>query len=96
MRVEVTDEVLTKEIPAKEDRPSKTIFSQVCFLHLNGRKYPIQFYAPIDSLGSAYPAGENYTFAPESFSVNQFGSLEFSRFDMALVDAKSTSLKAAS
>lgn len=57
---------------------------QVAALH-TGDSFPVPFELRLDSkMPKPYPAGF-YTFAPESFRINRYGSPELSAFDMALI-----------
>lgn len=72
VKIEVSGEVL----PSKgEKRPRK----QVCYVYLLTREgqpqpHPTKFYLPIWSDGQPYAPG-NYTLAPASVYVDQYGGL---------------------
>lgn len=45
--------------------------------------FALPFDVPVDA-GGGYPVGD-YTLAPESFRLNQYGGLELNRYELKLV-----------
>ncbi len=77
--VKLTD----RTFPAKGDRPARTVFKQEAFAHRGGR-FPEEFQITLESAADALPVGE-YTLAPQSFVINQYGDLELSRYDKKFI-----------
>lgn len=80
------ENVQERHIEARADKPARTIRSQVAYVHLGG-KFPVEMSLNLDDGQAAYPAGE-YEVQPESFQVNQYGSLEIRRFDFFIAPVK--------
>lgn len=72
----------TRTIPAKDDKPPRTIYEQVAYAYLGG-KFPVEMRLQLEQGQPAYVAGL-YTVHPSSFVVNQYGSLELKRFGLLI------------
>lgn len=65
--------VETSEIPNKKDPQRPYLTQRVWFEPGNGARLPVRMFCPG---GRAFQPGE-YTLSPESFSVNNYGDLQF-------------------
>lgn len=69
------------------DGQQMTNTSQQAYLFFPGQQFPLPFKMAINSAPEAYPAGK-YVLHPDSVRTNQYGQLEFARFDMKLLPLK--------
>lgn len=85
LKIEIFEEderILTRNIPAKDDRPARVIREQIAYAHLGG-KFPVEMKLQIEEGQPHYAAGL-YTVHNSSFIVNRFGGLELKRFGMLI------------
>jgi hypothetical protein len=68
------------------DKGAREAHEQPAYLHLPGAPFPLPFRLSLDSPASAYGPG-TYVFSPDSVRTNNFGALEFNRFNMKLIKA---------
>ncbi|EKO3404980.1 single-stranded DNA-binding protein [Vibrio fluvialis] len=85
LKIEIFPEnvnIETRVIPAKDDKPSRTIYEQIAYAHLGG-KFPVEMKLQLEQGQPAYVAGQ-YAIHPSSFVINQYGSLELKRFGLLI------------
>ncbi|PNH87218.1 single-stranded DNA-binding protein [Vibrio diazotrophicus] len=85
LKIEIFPEnvnIETRVIPAKDDKPSRTIYEQIAYAHLGG-KFPVEMKLQLEQGQPAYVAGL-YAIHPSSFVINQYGSLELKRFGLLI------------
>ncbi|CCN70141.1 single-stranded DNA-binding protein [Vibrio nigripulchritudo] len=85
LKIEIFPEnahVETRTIPAKDDKPARTIYEQIAYAHLGG-KFPVEMKIQLEQGQPAYVAGL-YTIHHSSFVINNYGSIEVKRFGMLL------------
>ena len=70
-------------LPIAKTIKEKTYYSQLAFINKGG-PFPEQFEIPLDAPINAYPIGDNYRLTDDSFTINQYGTLELNRFRMKL------------
>lgn len=82
-------QIETRTITAKDNKPARNIYEQVAYAHLGG-KFPVEMKLQLEQGQPAYAAGL-YTIHPSSFAINQYGSLELKRFGLLIepIDRKS-------
>ena len=81
LKIEIFTEnetIETRTIPSKDDKPARTIYEQIAYVHLGG-KFPVEMKLSLDKGQAPYAPGL-YTLHPSSFAVNQYGALELKRF----------------
>ncbi|ELA9875960.1 G5P family DNA-binding protein [Vibrio parahaemolyticus] len=81
LKIQIFEENETIEmrtIPAKEEKPARTIYEQIAYVHLGG-KFPVEMKLSLEKGQVPYAPGF-YTLHPSSFVVNQYGALELKRF----------------
>jgi hypothetical protein len=71
-----------RTIPAKDDRPARTLYEQTAYAYLGG-KFPVEMKIGLEQGQPAYKAGK-YTPHQSSYQVNNFGGLELRRFGFIL------------
>lgn len=76
--------VTVKEAKSREEVNRKTgqVFHRQKVALKQGA-YELPFDVPVPDSASVYPVGD-YTIHPDSYRVNQWGSLELNRFDLKL------------
>ncbi|EKO3551259.1 G5P family DNA-binding protein [Vibrio fluvialis] len=85
LKIEIFPEnerIETRTIPAKDDKPGRTIYEQLAYAYLGG-KFPVEMKLGLEQGQPAYVAGL-YTIHPSSFVINQYGSLELKRFGLLI------------
>ncbi|MEH0691042.1 hypothetical protein H4F17_18600 [Vibrio cholerae] len=86
LKIEIFPEnaqIESRIIPAKEDKPSRTMYEQIAYAHLGG-KFPVEMKLQLEQGQPAYVAGQ-YAIHPSSFVINQYGALELKRFGFLIV-----------
>lgn len=73
---------LTRTIPGKDGKASRTIYEQTAYAYLGG-KFPVEMKLSLDDGQSAYEAGQ-YTVHSSSYVVNNYGGLELKRFGLKI------------
>lgn len=61
-----------------------TMYEQNAYLHFTGKPFPLPFKLNVKSGAAGYEPGK-YTLSPDSVRCNQYGALEFDRYNMSLV-----------
>lgn len=61
-----------------------TMYEQNAYLHFDGKPHPLPFKLTVRSGSAGYEPG-SYTFSPDSVRCNNFGALEFDRYNMSLI-----------
>lgn len=79
---EENETIETRTIPAKDDKPARTIYEQIAYVHLGG-KFPVEMKLSLEKGQVPYAPGL-YTLHPSSFTVNQYGALELKRFGQTI------------
>lgn len=85
LKIEIFPEnvnIQTRSIPAKENKPGRTIYEQTAYAYLGG-KFPVEMKLSLDENQPAYAEGE-YTVHSSSYLVNNFGGLELKRFGLMI------------
>lgn len=85
LKIQVFEEnetIETRIIPSKDDKPARTIYEQIAYVHLGG-KFPVEMKLSLEQGQIPYASGL-YTLHPSSFAVNQYGSLELKRFGVLI------------
>lgn len=77
------NEIVDKRvIPSRDDKPARTIYEQVAYVHLGG-KFPVEMKLSLEKDQLPYALGL-YTLHSSSFTVNQYGALELKRFGQVI------------
>ena len=76
------EQIETRTIPGKEDKPSRTIYEQIAYAYLGG-KFPVEMKLSLEKDESPYKVGI-YTVDSSSFTVNNYGKLELKKYGMKL------------
>lgn len=66
----------------KDGKQPRTLYNQTAYVYLGG-KFPVQMKIGLEENQTAYAAGI-YTIKSESYSVNNFGSLELKKYGQIL------------
>ncbi|MFA0473295.1 single-stranded DNA-binding protein [Vibrio sp. 10N.222.51.E8] len=76
------EQIDTRTIPGKEDKPSRIIYEQTAYAYFGG-KFPVEMKLSLDKGENAYRAGI-YTVDNSSYIVNNFGKLELKKYGLKL------------
>jgi len=87
MKIEIIEGFHLPEARTVKDN---TYYSQKAYINKGGA-FPEQFLVPLAAPINAYPIG-NYEIDPNSYQVNQYGSLEINRFNLKLLPIKNNTL----
>ena len=94
MQIEIENEMIDeREVAATPTREAFTSYSQAALLWKDGEKWPSQFRITMQKGQAPHPKGK-YEIMDESFSVNQYGGLELSRYNFAMRQVAETKAKA--
>ncbi|EKZ8663028.1 TPA: G5P family DNA-binding protein [Vibrio alginolyticus] len=76
------EQIETRTIPGKDDKPSRTIYEQIAYAYLGG-KFPVEMKLSLEKDESTYRTG-TYTVDSSSFVINSYGKLELKKYGMKL------------
>ncbi|ELB2797479.1 TPA: single-stranded DNA-binding protein [Vibrio alginolyticus] len=76
------EQIETRTISGKDDKPSRTIYEQIAYAYLGG-KFPVEMKLSLEKDESAYRTG-TYTVDSSSFVINSYGKLELKKYGMKL------------
>jgi len=80
------EQIETRTIPGKEDKPSRVIYEQTAYAYLGG-KFPVEMKVSLEKDETAYQAGV-YTVDNSSYIVNNFGKLELKKYGLKLTQTE--------
>ena len=75
MRIEIGGPLATKNIKTRTG-DQLTLYSQMCYLHMDGARYPVGFHLRLDGPESAGRLGEFYKFPFEAFQTDEYQNLK--------------------
>lgn len=76
------EQVETRTIPGKDDKPARVIYEQTAYAYLGG-KFPVEIKLSLEKNETSYASGV-YTVDSSSFLVNNFGKLEVKKYGLKL------------
>ncbi|EOV0146992.1 single-stranded DNA-binding protein [Vibrio vulnificus] len=85
LKVEIfpeNEQIETRTLPGKDDKPSRTIYEQIVYAYLGG-KFPVEMKLSLEKDETPYKSGV-YTIDGSSFIVNNYGKLELKKYGMKL------------
>ncbi|EGR0061344.1 TPA: hypothetical protein I7753_10040 [Vibrio vulnificus] len=85
LKVEIfpeNEQIETRTLPGKDDKPSRTIYEQIVYAYLGG-KFPVEMKLSLEKDETPYKSGV-YTIDSSSFIVNNYGKLELKKYGMKL------------
>ena len=85
LKIEVFKEnenIQTRTIPSRDNKPARTIYEQTAYAYLGG-KFPVEMKLSLQEGQPAYASG-NYTIHSSSFIINTYGGLELKRFGLLI------------
>ena len=78
------EQIETRTIPSRDDKPARVIFEQIAYAYLGG-KFPVEMKLSLDKKDTPYKAG-SYTVDSSSFIINNYGKLELKKYGLKLVE----------